>query len=153
MVGSKSDQLGILPWPCTLTSCGQFNWRQWRCVVQWRLLRGGRFIIMVGMKLMEWHQTHRNRVLFFLLFLPPFFSPISWYPIVSNYDFVSLLQLPYGLGRDEGRKPCVLRNTTQPHCFLTQHASNPEASRTNASEEILCTWRPWLARTEPGLPQ
>ncbi|KAM9570710.1 E3 ubiquitin-protein ligase AMFR isoform 2-T2 [Salvelinus alpinus] len=32
----------------------------------------------------------------------------------SNYYLVSSLQLPYGLGRDEGRKPRVLRSTTQP---------------------------------------
>ena len=31
----------------------------------------------------------------------------------SSYYLVSSLHLPYGLGRDEGRKPCVLRN----HCF------------------------------------
>jgi hypothetical protein len=49
---------------------------------------------------------------YFYLFviLPPF----SWYPIGSSSYLVSSLQLPYGLGRDKGRKPCVLRNTTQP---------------------------------------
>uniref|UniRef100_A0A8C8IS77 EF-hand domain-containing protein n=1 Tax=Oncorhynchus tshawytscha TaxID=74940 RepID=A0A8C8IS77_ONCTS len=36
---------------------------------------------------------------------------------------------------------------------LQQRASNPEASRTNVSEETPCTWQPWLARTEPGPPQ
>jgi hypothetical protein len=44
-------------------------------------------------------------------------------------------------------------NPTKPHCFLTQRASNPEASRTNVSEETPCTWRPWLACTAPGPPQ
>jgi hypothetical protein len=53
--------------------------------------------------------TFRNIFLFY-----PLFSPISWYPIVNSYYLVSSLQLPYGLGGDEGRKPCVLRNTTQP---------------------------------------
>ncbi|XP_064794113.1 coiled-coil domain-containing protein 90B, mitochondrial isoform X1 [Oncorhynchus masou masou] len=41
---------------------------------------------------------------------------------------------------------------TKPHC-LTQRASNPEASRTNVSEETPCTWRPWLVCTAPGPPQ
>uniref|UniRef100_A0A8C7VY14 PPFIA binding protein 1b n=1 Tax=Oncorhynchus mykiss TaxID=8022 RepID=A0A8C7VY14_ONCMY len=47
-----------------------------------------------------------------------------------------------------------IHNPTKPHCFLTQRASNPEASRTNVSEETPCTWQPWLACTAaPGLPQ
>ncbi|CDQ58495.1 unnamed protein product [Oncorhynchus mykiss] len=46
-----------------------------------------------------------------------------------------------------------IHNSTKPHCFLTQRASNPEASRTNVSEETPCTWQPWLARTAPGPPQ
>ena len=46
-----------------------------------------------------------------------------------------------------------IHNPTKPHCFLTQRTSNPEASRTNVSEETLCTWQPWLARTAPGPPQ
>ena len=41
----------------------------------------------------------------------------------------------------------------QPHCFLTQRASNPEASRNNVSEDTPCTRQPWLARTAPGPPQ
>ena len=34
--------------------------RNWKCdfVGQWRLLRGGQLIIMVGKELVEWHQTH-----------------------------------------------------------------------------------------------
>ena len=40
-----------------------------------------------------------------------------------------------------------IHNPTKPHCFLTQLASNPEASRTNAPEETQCTWPPWLAPT------
>ena len=44
-------------------------------------------------------------------------------------------------------------NPTKPHCFLTQRASNPEASRTNVSEETQCTWQSWLACTAPGPPQ
>ena len=31
---------------------------------QWRLLRGGRLIIMPGLEQMEWHQTHGNYVLY-----------------------------------------------------------------------------------------
>ena len=46
-----------------------------------------------------------------------------------------------------------IHNPTKPHCFLTQRASNPEASRTNVSEATPCTWQPWLARTVPGPPQ
>ena len=82
----------------------------------------------------------------------PLFSPISWYPIVSSYYLVSSLQLLYGLGRDEGRKPCVLRYTTQPSSTtsLTQHASNPEASCTNVSEETQCTWRPGQPALRPA---
>jgi hypothetical protein len=38
-------------------------------------------------------------------------------------------------------------NPTKPHCFLTQRASNTEASRTNVSEETPCTW---LARAAPS---
>ena len=47
-----------------------------------------------------------NAVYFFVLYFikfDPFFSPISWYPIVfGSYYLVSSLQLPSGLGRDEG---------------------------------------------------
>ena len=80
----------------------------------------------------------------YIYFFPFFLSPNLWYPIVSIYYLVSSLQLPYWFGRDEGRKPCVLpkHNPTKPHCFLTQRASNPEASRTNVLEETPCTWRP-----------
>uniref|UniRef100_A0A8C8IUG9 SAM domain-containing protein n=1 Tax=Oncorhynchus tshawytscha TaxID=74940 RepID=A0A8C8IUG9_ONCTS len=46
-----------------------------------------------------------------------------------------------------------IHNPTKPHCFLTQRASNPEASCTNVSEETPCTWQPWLACTAPGPPQ
>ena len=46
-----------------------------------------------------------------------------------------------------------IHNPTKPHCFLTQRACNPEASRTNVSEETPCTWQPWLARTAHGPPQ
>ena len=81
----------------------------------------------------------RINVYLFLLLFSPQFCGIQ---LFSSYYLVSSLQLPYGLGRDEGRKPCVLRNTTKQHCFLTQRASNPEASRTNVSKETPCTWRP-----------
>jgi hypothetical protein len=55
----------------------------------------------------------------------PFFPPISWYPIGSSYSLVSSLQLQYGLGRGEGRKPCVLWNTTQPSRTASWHNSHP----------------------------
>jgi hypothetical protein len=38
-----------------------------------------------------------------------------------------------------------IHNPTKPHCFLTQRVSNPEASRTNVSEETPCTWQPWFS--------
>jgi hypothetical protein len=62
------------------------------------------------------------------LFFYPFFSPISWYPI-GSYSLVSSLQLPYKLGRGEGREPCVLRNTTQ-------------QSRTASWHNAYLTWKP-----------
>jgi hypothetical protein len=53
----------------------------------------------------------------------PFFLPNF---VVSNccssYYLVSLLQLPYGLERDEGWKSCVLRYTTQPAILLLNTA-------------------------------
>uniref|UniRef100_A0AAZ3QIX5 selenide, water dikinase n=1 Tax=Oncorhynchus tshawytscha TaxID=74940 RepID=A0AAZ3QIX5_ONCTS len=55
--------------------------------------------------------------------------------------------------RGEGREPCILRNPTKPHCFLTQCLLNPEASRTNVSEETLCTWQPRQRGLRPGPPQ
>ena len=45
------------------------------------------------------------------------FSPILWYPI-GSYSLVSLLQLPYGFGRGEGRDPCVLWNKTRQAALL-----------------------------------
>uniref|UniRef100_A0AAZ3RD89 DENN/MADD domain containing 4A n=1 Tax=Oncorhynchus tshawytscha TaxID=74940 RepID=A0AAZ3RD89_ONCTS len=44
------------------------------------------------------------------------------------------------------------RNPTNQAALLLNTA-NPEASRTNVSEETPCTWQPWLARTAPGPPQ
>jgi hypothetical protein len=49
---------------------------------------------------------------------------ISWYPI-GSYSLVSSLQLPYGLRRDEGREPCVLRNTTRISCTASKHSAHP----------------------------
>ena len=83
-------------------------------------------------------------ILFFEFY--PFFSPISWYPIVV---VATILSHCYNSRTGSGETKAVMR----PPCFLTQRASNPEASRTNVSEETLCTWQPWLARTAPGLPQ
>ena len=85
----------------------------------------------------------------------PFFSPIPWYPIVL---VATILSHRYNSRMaQERRRLKVMRppihNPTKPHCFLTQRASNPEASRTNVSEETPCTWQPWLACTAPGPPQ
>ncbi|CDQ73029.1 unnamed protein product [Oncorhynchus mykiss] len=33
---------------------------------------------------------------------------------ITQENYSRLLQLPYGLGRGEGREPCVLQNTTLP---------------------------------------
>ncbi|XP_064860067.1 uncharacterized protein LOC115145711 isoform X2 [Oncorhynchus nerka] len=55
-------------------------------------------------------------------------------------QFCPMLQLMYGLGKGEVGEPCILRNTTKPHCFLTQCRLNPEGSRTYVSEETPYTW-------------
>ena len=39
---------------------------------QWRLVRGGRRIIMAGTEQMEWHQTHGNHVFDVFNTIPPF---------------------------------------------------------------------------------
>ena len=69
--------------------------------------------------------------LFFLNFTP--FSP----------QFRGIRARERRRGRDEGWKSC----------FLTQRASNPEASLIDVSEETPCTWQPWLVCTVPGPPQ
>ena len=60
----------------------------------------------------------------------PFFLPNCFF---SSYNVVSSLQLPYELGRDEGRKSCVLRYTTQPsrkpHIPTGQTLPNPDDAR------------------------
>ena len=68
-----------------------------------------------------------------------------FFPLFVIFNcLVPSLQLPYGLGRGKGREPCVLQNTIPPSCFLTQCTLNPEASRTNVSEETPACMR--LAR-------
>ena len=57
---------------------------------------------------------------FFIYIYLLYFSPISLYPI-GSYSLVPLLQLPYRLGRGEGREPCVLPNTTQPSHTASWH--------------------------------
>ena len=94
--------------------------------------------------------TNNNKNIFY-----PFFSPISWYPIVL---VATILAHRYTsrTGSGETKVECHASSDTQPnqpHCFLTQRATNPEASRTNVSEETLCTWQTLLARTAPGPPQ
>ena len=53
-----------------------------------------------------------NLFYYYIYIFYTFFTPVSWYPI-GSYSLVSSLQLPYGLGRGEGREPCVLE--TQPN--------------------------------------
>jgi hypothetical protein len=67
-----------------------------------------------------------------------------FYPI-GSYSLVPSLQLPYGLGRGDGRESCVPQNTAKPHCSL-----NLEANRTNVFEETLSSWRPGSACRPPG---
>ena len=78
-------------------------------IAQHTTVGGAGILIMgcVGPQMSSIVQNSR-RVFHFLYFtFNPFFSPISWYPIVSSYCLVSSLQLPYGLGRGEGREPCT----------------------------------------------
>ena len=88
---------------------------------------------------------------FLLLNFTPFSPQFHGIQLFSSYYLVSSQQLPYGLGRDEGWKSCVLRYTTQAALLLNTAPSNPEASHTNVSEETPCTWQPWLERcTQPA---
>jgi hypothetical protein len=93
--------------------------------------------------------------LFFYFNLTPFSPQFSWYPIVV---VATILSHRYNsrTGSWEMKVESHASSETQPnqpYCFLTQRASNPEASRTNVSEGTPCTWQPWLARTVPGPPQ
>ncbi|XP_064875647.1 guanylate-binding protein 1-like isoform X2 [Oncorhynchus nerka] len=59
-------------------------------------------------------------------------------------------------GSGETKVESHASSDTQPNqtsLLLNTAPSNPEASRTNVSEETLCTWLPWLACTAPGPPQ
>jgi hypothetical protein len=78
------------------------------------------------------------------LFLPKFHQ-ILWYPI-GSYSLVSSLKL---LMRSRAGSP-PKHNPTKPHCFLTQCPLNPEASRTNVSEETQYTWRPCQRALRPA---
>ena len=72
----------------------------------------------------------------------PFFSPIVLVATILSYRYNSRT------GSGETKVDSHVSSDTQPKqtSFLTQRASNPEASRTNVSEETPCTWQPWLAR-------
>ena len=91
--------------------------------------------------------------LFFkMTFLPPFSSQFRRIQLLV----ITILSHRYNshTGSGETKVESYASSETQPnHCFLTQRASNPEASRTNVSEETPCTWLPWLACTAPGPPQ
>ncbi|XP_071187506.1 uncharacterized protein [Salvelinus alpinus] len=95
--------------------------------------------------------TCNNFKYIYFFILPPFFSPISWYPIVSSYYLVSSLQLPYGLGRDEGREPCVLRNTTQ--LLLNTARIQPGSQPHHCVRGNTVHLATWSACTAPGPPQ
>ena len=47
--------------------------------VQWRLMRGGRLIVMSGMESMEWHQSHQRHGFYVFVTIPltPF-QPYLW---------------------------------------------------------------------------
>jgi hypothetical protein len=88
----------------------------------------------------ENHQWFVSASPFFCCWILPLFLPNFMVSnCCSSYYLVSSLQLLYGLGRDEGWKSSSDTQPSQPYCFLTQHTSNPEASRTNVSEATLCT--------------
>jgi hypothetical protein len=64
--------------------------KSWFCLdvlstKKWRLLRGGRLIIMAGMVPMEWHQTHGNHGNHvFDLFLISFCSSHYYKPVLPD---------------------------------------------------------------------
>ena len=63
-----------------------------------------------------------DTMVFFLIFETSYIS-FLWYPI-GSYSLNPLLQLPYGLGRGEGREPCVLWNTTLPSRNASWHTAH-----------------------------
>jgi hypothetical protein len=76
--------------------------------------------------------------------------------MVSNryrsYSLVPLLQLNTDtkeMLRSRAVRP-PKHNPAKPHCFLTQCPLNPEASRTNVSEETQYTWRPCQCALRPA---
>ena len=84
-----------------------------------------------------------------------FFTPFSWYPIVSSYYLVSSLQLPYGLMRE----PCIeshASSETQPNqatlllnTARLQPGSQPHQCVGGNTVHLVT----WLACTAPGPPQ
>ena len=78
---------------------------------------------------------------FFLLFFLPNF-------VVANCLVATIATTPV-----RARERQRLKVMRPPIHNPTKPPSNPEASRTNVSEETQCTWQPWLARTAPGPPQ
>ena len=69
--------------------------------------------------------------IFYFFYLYPFFSPISWYPIVV---VATILSHRYNsrTGSGETKVECRASSDTQPdqpHCFLTQRASNRDDAR------------------------
>jgi hypothetical protein len=78
--------------------------------------------------------------LIYIYFLP-LFSLISWYPIVL---VATILSHRYNSRTVSGETKVESHASSdtqpnQPHYFLTQRASNPEASLTNVTEETPCT--------------
>ena len=109
----------------------------------------------------KWLLSFFNNFLNFLFiylsfFLFYFFTPFSPQFCGIQLLVATILSHRYNSRTGTGETKVMLppiHNPTKPHCFLTQRASNPEASRTNVSEETPCTWQPWLACTAPGPPQ
>jgi hypothetical protein len=88
-------------------------------------------------------------------FIWPLFPPQFHCILIGSYSLVSSLQLQYGLGRGEGREPCVLHNTTQPsrtaswhNARLTRKQVTPMCQRKHTVHLAI-----WSACTAPGPPQ
>ena len=76
--------------------------------------------------------------------------------MVSNCLVATILSHRYNSRTGETKIEGHASSDTQPNqvaLLLNTARSNPEASRTNVSEETPCTWQPWLARTAPGPPR
>ena len=78
--------------------------------------------------------------------------------MVSNCLVATILSHRYNsrTGSGETKVESHASSDTQPNqaaLLLITVPSNPEASRTNVSEETPCTWQPWIVRTAAAPPQ